>query len=74
MSRKKKTRTTSIEGLPPRNIRRLHQTRRELAAEAANSERVIAEWVVSLNQAIIQIRSGELESAIQQLRSIEAPS
>ena len=35
MSRKKRTRTTSIDGLPPRNVRRLRQFRREVAAEAA---------------------------------------
>jgi len=39
MSRSKKTRTKSIEGLPPRHIRRLRQIRQQVAAEAA---RIIA--------------------------------
>jgi hypothetical protein len=39
MSRSKKTRTKSIDGLPPRHIRKLRQTRLEVAAEAA---RIIA--------------------------------
>ncbi len=35
MSRKKRTRTTSIDGLPARNVRRMRQVRRQVAAEAA---------------------------------------
>lgn len=35
MSRKKRIPTTSSDGLPPRNVRRLRQIRREVAAEAA---------------------------------------
>ncbi len=35
MSRKKRTHTRSIDGIPSRNDRRLHQIRREVTAEAA---------------------------------------
>jgi hypothetical protein len=35
MTRKKRTHTTSIDRVPPRNVRRLRQIRRDVAAEAA---------------------------------------
>jgi hypothetical protein len=45
----------------------------ELAEEEQNEDGAIAKWVVQLNQAVVFLHGGDLQGAIQLLRSITAP-
>lgn len=45
----------------------------ELANEEADAESLVPKWVVQLNEAIVYLHGGDLQGAIQRLRSIAAP-
>ncbi|MEE2777357.1 MAG: PDZ domain-containing protein [Acidobacteriota bacterium] len=46
----------------------------ELSTEDQNEEGVVPKWVVRLNQAVVYLHGGDLQGAIQMLRSIDAPT
>ncbi|HVR28591.1 MAG TPA: PEGA domain-containing protein [Thermoanaerobaculia bacterium] len=45
----------------------------QLQAEAQNTASLVPKWVVGLNQAVIHLRGGDLQSAIRGLREVRAP-